>query len=210
MGFLQRKYCDAAEFVATAAPPNVAMYRKKHGVRTLAQCVQVARTNISDAVQAWGDELTAITVIKIYLVELNKCLNIARMEPWQINDCADLLLPMVRDMSVFEIHEFFCRCKTAQYGEYYGSLDVMKISSDLIAFRKDLTEARQFVEKERRRQHERIKYETIQKEHIERIATGELYKVDMEAIIGPEPLDIPVPERKYNSISTRLKEQGIL
>lgn len=208
--FLRQKYSDAAEFVATAAPFNVAEFRKRNGVETLSQCVAASRTTLMDAVKAWNDELPAITLLKIYLVGLNKSLNIHKMEAWQIDDCVDLLMPMIKDMSVFEIHEFFCRCKTAQYGEYYGSLDVLKISSDLRAFHKDLTEARQYIQRKRRQHRQLLEQQKREQEHRRRIASGDLYKPNIEAIVGPPPEEMPAQEPKHNIISTRLKEMGIL
>jgi hypothetical protein len=70
----------------------------------------------------------SINIIKIWLVKLNEYLNISRkMNPDQINETADLIYDEFYYLKISDIALLMKRIKTGYYGQFYESIDGMKL-----------------------------------------------------------------------------------
>lgn len=72
------------------------------------------------------------------------------MEPEQVFECAELIFEEFPQIKLTELHEFFRRVKSAYYGEYYGSIDCVKLMSDFRLFLRDRIEAINKLDAERK------------------------------------------------------------
>jgi len=73
-------------------------------------------------------EKSILTILKIYIVDLNEFLNLARkMQPEQINQTAQLILDEFYYLKISDLSFIFKRIKTGFYGSFYESLDGLKL-----------------------------------------------------------------------------------
>ena len=119
-------------------------------METLADCVRKDYPLLVDIKRSHGID-TVHDLIASYVVNLNDSLNVQRMGDDQIDELAELLYEEGFYLKITELSEFFRRVKKAKYGEYYGSLDCIKVMTDFGEFLRDRSEAMQRVEQEAKR-----------------------------------------------------------
>lgn len=128
----------------------LAQRRTNLNLRTLKDCVSAPYPTLQDVAGAHTEECATL-MLETYITNLNDSVNIARMTAEQITELAYLMFFEAPYLKLTEIHEFFRRLKAAYYGEYYGSLDCVKIMADLRLFLKDRSEALNRAKAERER-----------------------------------------------------------
>lgn len=126
---------------------NLRDRRKRKGLTTLKDCVREPFASLRDIAAAFEPE-SAILVAKVFVTNLNDNLNINHMEPAQVLECAELIFEECPQIKLTELHEFFRRVKSAYYGEYYGSIDCLKVMSDFRAFLRDRAETARRIDAE--------------------------------------------------------------
>lgn len=107
------------------------------GLRTLRDCVAAPYPTLRDLELTYNDPECPQLVLEAYITNLNDSCNAARMNEAQIREAGEILFQEAPYLKLTEVHEFFRRVKAACYGEYYGSLDVMKIMADFRLFLTD-------------------------------------------------------------------------
>ena len=122
--------------------------RKQMGLRTLKQCAEVSYPKLVDLAQAYGTSECPSLLLEAYITNLNDSCNANRMSEAQIREAGEIMFGEALYLKLTEVHEFFRRVKAAYYGEYFGSLDVLKIMADLRLFLKDRAEAVRRIEAE--------------------------------------------------------------
>ena len=76
-------------------------------------------------------------LLEAYITNLNDSCNATRMNESQTREAGEIMYQEAPYLKITEIHEFFRRIKAGYYGEYYGSLDVLKIMADFRQFLAD-------------------------------------------------------------------------
>lgn len=120
--------------------PAMEVARRKFGLTSLREVVAKDYPTIRDVVQSHGYD-SAIDLIAIYLINLNDAVNVQRMSEAQITETAGLIHDECPGMKLTELFEFFRRVKAGEYGEFYGSIDCVKLMCDFKAFLRDKAEA---------------------------------------------------------------------
>lgn len=137
---LRERFKATEELLLYFSYHNLRDRRKKKGLATLKDCVKQPFASLRNIAEAFEPE-SAVLVAKVLVTNLNDNLNINRMEPEQVFECAELIFEEYPQIKLTELHEFFRRVKSAYYGEYYGSIDCVKLMSDFRQFLKDRSEA---------------------------------------------------------------------
>lgn len=110
--------------------------RREKGLLSLKDCVRQPFARLEDIAAAYEPE-SAVLIVKVYLTNLMDNLNINRMTADQTYEVAELIYEECPRIKISELHEFFRRIKAAYYGEYYGSIDCVKVMSDFRQFLED-------------------------------------------------------------------------
>ena len=82
-------------------------------------------------------EVVAVGIIRMLLINLNDLLNQNRMTEQQIYETAHLIYEDGYYLKITELYEFFKRVKKGLYGNYYGSIDGLKVMIDFQEFMGD-------------------------------------------------------------------------
>lgn len=146
---LREAFPVAASLIAELSVGYLAEKRKSLNLRTLKDCVSVPYPTLLDVAGAHTEECATL-LLETYITNLNDSVNIVRMTEEQITELAHLIFFEAPYLKLTEIHEFFRRVKSAAYGEYYGSLDCVKIMADFRLFLKDRVDAINRVQAEHR------------------------------------------------------------
>jgi hypothetical protein len=121
--------------------------------------VQLAVNDKSDSlarIKKQAGEKTSLGILKIWLINLNDFLNISRkMTPDQIDQTVELIQDEFYYLKISDIALIFKRIKTGHYGEFYESIDGMKIMS---MFYKYSQERMDFYIEKNEREHNEYKY----------------------------------------------------
>lgn len=122
------------------------------GLRTLRDCVAAPYPTLRDLELTYNEAECPQLVLEAYVTNLNDSCNANRMNESQIREAGEILFQEAPYLKLTEVHEFFRRVKAAYYGEYYGSLDVLKIMADFRLFLADRLEALRRVRAEQERE----------------------------------------------------------
>lgn len=160
---LRSKFPDALTLTAELSVPRMLEIRKRNGITKLSDCVRGNFPTLKDVELSHG-EVAAVGMIRMHLIALNKSMNQNRMTKEQIAEAAQLMYEEAWFLKLTELYEFFVLVKKGGYGEYYGSLDVLKIMADLRLFLKDRAEAVRRIEAERNRRKRNEEWDRRQKE----------------------------------------------
>ena len=147
---LKSTFNTATELLGYFSFHHLRDVRRDKGLLTLKDCVKTPYPTLSDIKESHGYECACLAV-EVFVTNLNDNLNIHRMEPAQISELAELIVEECPGLKLTELHEFFRRVKTAQYGEYYGSIDCVKLMSDFREFLRDRADAAKKLQVERER-----------------------------------------------------------
>lgn len=96
-------------------------------------------------------EVVAVGIIRILLINLNDWLNQNRMTEQQIYEAACLMYEEGYYLKITELYEFFKRAKKGLYGNYYGSVDGLKVMVDFQQFLRERAAAIRVIREEERR-----------------------------------------------------------
>lgn len=138
--------------------------RRQMGLRTLKQCAEAPYPTLVDLARAYGTSECPMLLLEAYITNLNDSCNAARMDEAQISEAGTIMFGEAPYLKLTEVHEFFRRVKAGYYGEYYGSIDVLKIMTDFRLFLKDRAEAVRRIEAERNRRKRNEEWDRRQKE----------------------------------------------
>lgn len=166
---LRDRFSKTEELLVYFSYHNLRDRRKQRGLTTLKDCVRQPFASLQDIAVAFEPE-SAVLVAKVFVTNLNDNLNINRMEPGQVFECAELIFEEYPQIKLTELHEFFRRVKSAYYGEYYGSIDCVKLMSDFREFIKDRNEAVKRLQAE----HDKIIMQKRENERARQMSAGEL------------------------------------
>ena len=113
---------NAAEIIKTnTLPANF-----KH-VKTVALAIKDNCDSLAAINKKVGKKIS-LNILKIWLINLNDFLNISRkMNPVQIEETCDLLYDEFYYLKISDIALLMKRIKTGHYGQFYESIDGMKI-----------------------------------------------------------------------------------
>lgn len=177
---------------------NINKWALDRNVITLYDCARIEYPTLVDVKFSHGMSCV-YKIIEAYLINLCDSLNVHRLTEYQVQELPELIYEEAFFLKVIELHEFFKRMRKGKYGELYGSIDTVKLMTDLNLFLGD--RAKEF-EKVKREQARIKRNETF--DNAQSSPMPESFKQMLREV--EENLTQP----KYNSISTRLKEQGIL
>lgn len=140
VALLRRELPTHKALASRFCPPAIDQFRRKHGLMSLREVVARDYPALRDVAQSHGFD-SAIDLISLYLVNLNDAVNIQRMSDEQIHETAGLIYDECPAMKLTELFEFFRRVKAGEYGEFYGSIDCVKLMCDFRAFLRHKVEA---------------------------------------------------------------------
>lgn len=118
----------------------LSQWRKNLNLVTLKDCVSAPYPTLRDVAAAHTEECATL-LLETYITNLNDAVNINRMSEAQTTELGHLMYFEAPYLKLTEVNEFFRRVKSAYYGEYYGSLDCIKIMADLRLFLRDRVDA---------------------------------------------------------------------
>ncbi len=116
--------------------PHLMEIRRKNGINSLKKCVSYNYPTLRDLAQSHGTKCATL-LVQVYIVNLNDSGNVQRMTGEQIAETAELIYEEFPTLKITELYEFIRRVKTGKYGEFYGSMDCIKIMSDFREFLQD-------------------------------------------------------------------------
>lgn len=98
----------------------------KH-VKTVALAINDKSDSLAAIRKKVGKNIS-LSIIKIWIIKLNDYLNISRkMNPAQIEETADLIYDEFYYLKISDISLLMKRIKTGHYGQFYESIDGMKL-----------------------------------------------------------------------------------
>jgi hypothetical protein len=98
----------------------------KH-VKTIALAINEKCDSLASIRKKAGKEIS-LNIIKIWIINLNDFLNISRkMNPVQINETSELIYDEFYYLKTSDIALLMKRIKAGHYGQFYESIDGMKI-----------------------------------------------------------------------------------
>ena len=98
----------------------------KH-VNTIALAINEKCDSLASIRKKVGKEIS-LNIIKVWIINLNDFLNISRkMNPVQIDETSELIYDEFYYLKVSDIALLMKRIKTGHYGQFYESIDGMKI-----------------------------------------------------------------------------------
>ena len=141
-------------------------------VKTVKQAIMVQTPSIATLRKTYGERQIG-AYIKLWIIQLNEFLNVARpLKEVQIDECARLILSEYWGMSIADINIVFRKAKMGGYGELYESLSLNKILGWFKEYYNDrLNTAGQMA----REGHDNYKYKA---EKVERVTTEARAKMD--------------------------------
>lgn len=105
---------------------NISPGNFKH-VKTLELAINDNSDSLAKICKKVGKKIS-LNIIKVWLVNLNDFLNISRkMNPAQIDQTSDLIYDEFYYLKISDIALLMKRIKTGHYGQFYESIDGMKI-----------------------------------------------------------------------------------
>lgn len=130
---LQNRYPDPLSLAEALSTPRMMEIREQKGITKLSDCIRMPFPSLKDVEVSHGS-VAAIGLIRMYLISLNDSMNQNRMTTEQIFETSQLIYEEGYFLKVTELHEFFLLVKKGAYGEYYGSIDCLKLMSDFGQF----------------------------------------------------------------------------
>lgn len=120
------------------------------GIRSVKDCVATPCPTLCDIVNSHGLECACL-LVEVFLVNLNDSGNLNRMTSEQISETAELIYEECPRLKLTELYEFVRSMKIGKYGEFYGSMDCIKIMSDFREFLSDRSAATAMIIQEQER-----------------------------------------------------------
>lgn len=173
-------------------------WRLDNQVVTLFDCVKTEYPTLVDIKISHGMGC-ALKVIEAYLINLCESLNVHRLTEYQVEELTELIYEEAFYLKIIELHEFFKRVRKAKYGELYGSIDTVKLMTDLNLFLSDRT-----------KEYERLKRELAKQKRDQIFANSQSSPMPDSFKQTLLEIEENLTQPKHNIISTRLKEMGIL
>jgi hypothetical protein len=141
-------------------------------LRTVKDCLSVKTPTIASVRRTFGEEKLK-SYIALYLIDLNKSLNLKRfLSDEQIYECSELIVYEFVNLTLADITFVFKRAKMGHYGELYESLSLDKIIrwfSEYYDERLSVAESMSALEHDKIKYSEsrskRISQETTEKDH---------------------------------------------
>lgn len=149
--------------MATFSVGYLSERRQTLGLKTLSQCVATPYPTLQDLALAYNTSECPMLLLEAYITNLNDSCNATRMNESQTREAGEIMYQEAPYLKITEIHEFFRRIKAGYYGEYYGSLDVLKIMADFRQFLRDRADAVRRVQNQERARRRRQEWEQRQK-----------------------------------------------
>lgn len=113
---------DPQELFRQSVTPSLFRDVKNVPAAISAECMSLASIK-----KAHGEKLS-LAIIKTWIINLNDFLNISRkMTPAQIEETAEMIMADFYHYKTSDIALVFQRIKTGYYGQFYESIDGMKI-----------------------------------------------------------------------------------
>ena len=138
---LRQTFPKPEQAVARFSVGYLAERRQALGLKTLSQCVATPYPTLQDLALAYNTAECPMLLLEAYITNLNDSCNATRMDETQICEAGEIMYQEAPYLKITEIHEFFRRVKAGYYGEYFGSLDVLKIMTDFRQFLTDRVDA---------------------------------------------------------------------
>lgn len=161
---LRQTFPKPEQAVATFSVGYLSERRQTLGLQTLSQCVATPYPTLQDMALAYNAPECPMLLLEAYITNLNDSCNATRMNESQTREAGEILYQEAPYLKITEIHEFFRRIKAGYYGEYYGSIDVLKIMTDFRLFLKDRAKAVRRIEAEEARRKRNEEWDRRQKE----------------------------------------------
>lgn len=122
-------------------------FRLKKGISGLVACTAVDYPTLYDISRSHGLECACL-VVEVFIINLLDTVNLPGkkaenppMEEWQISETAQLIYEECPGLKITELFEFVRMIKKGRYGEFYGSIDSIKIMSNFQEFLRERASA---------------------------------------------------------------------
>ena len=160
---LRQTFPDLEDAVATFSVGYLSERRQTLGLQTLSQCVATPYPTLQGLALAYNTSECPMLLLEAYITNLNDSCNATRMNESQTREAGEIMYQEAPYLKITEIHEFFRRIKAGYYGEYYGSLDVLKIMADFRQFLRDRVDTVRRIQNRERTRLRRQEWEQRQK-----------------------------------------------
>lgn len=107
----------------------------------IAELTNMEGTYSLNVIKEAYDRQTAIDFLRIHIIGLNEYSAQRKMSDRQMNELADSILRTYGDYNQLEIMLFFQNVKSGVYGNFYDSIDPMRVMTMMARFEKDRNDA---------------------------------------------------------------------